>query len=202
MIGRRELLGIGSAALVSCARSDGAYFGSTDPPKARRLVHTLPGEIETLDPAKSTTSTEFWVIPALLEGLIQYHPEYSKLHYAETVMKPAYDWLDKLQNCTSYQQALDSGYSVPVNKSTGTVNDPYFLLTGTTADKDTIDHELYQSITYKDTTITIWQIANSSVLCNTTDSAHRMGRTTVIGADGFCRDRSTDRCSISTRHRP
>jgi len=75
MIGRRELLGIGSAALVSCARSDGAYFGSTDPPKARRLVHTLPGEIETLDPAKSTTSTEFWVIPALFEGLIQYHPE-------------------------------------------------------------------------------------------------------------------------------
>ncbi|MGN6266192.1 MAG: RHS repeat-associated core domain-containing protein [Ginsengibacter sp.] len=118
-------------------------------------------------------------------SLIQYHPEYSKLHYAETVMKPAYDWLDKLQNCTSYQQALDSGYSVPVNKSTGTVNDPYFLLTGTTADKDTIDHELYQSITYKDTTITIWQIANSSVLCNTTDSAHRMGCIMQTRADGL-----------------
>jgi ABC-type oligopeptide transport system substrate-binding subunit len=74
MIGRRQLLGIGSAALVSCARSDGAYFGSTDPPKTRRLVHTLEGEIETLDPAKSTASQEFWVIPALFEGLTQYHP--------------------------------------------------------------------------------------------------------------------------------
>ena len=29
---------------------------------------------ETLDPALSTGSSEFWVIPALLEGLTQYHP--------------------------------------------------------------------------------------------------------------------------------
>ena len=74
MIGRRELLGIGSAALASCARSDSAYFGSTDAPKARRLVHTLAGEPDTLDPAKSTGGYEFYVIPALFEGLTQYHP--------------------------------------------------------------------------------------------------------------------------------
>jgi ABC-type oligopeptide transport system substrate-binding subunit len=75
MIGRRTLLGLAPAALVSCARSEGAYFGSTVAPKTRRLVHTLGGEIETLDPAKSTTSHESWVIPALFEGLTQYHPE-------------------------------------------------------------------------------------------------------------------------------
>jgi ABC-type oligopeptide transport system substrate-binding subunit len=75
MIGRRTLLGLAPAALVSCARSEGAYFGSTVPPRTARLVHTLPGEVETLDPAKSTASQEFWVIPALFEGLTQYHPE-------------------------------------------------------------------------------------------------------------------------------
>jgi oligopeptide transport system substrate-binding protein len=37
-------------------------------------VHTLPVEPESLDPALSTGSSEFWVIPALLEGLTQYHP--------------------------------------------------------------------------------------------------------------------------------
>lgn len=117
-------------------------------------------------------------------SLIQYHPEYSKLHYAETVMKPAYDWLDNLQNCTSYQQAVDSGYTIPEN-STGTVNDPYFLLTGTAADKDTIQQQLYTGISYKGTSPTIWQIANSSVLCNTTDSAHQMACILKTSKDGL-----------------
>src|SRR6266849_8351872 len=75
MIGRRVLLGLAPAALVSCARSEGAYFGRTILPQTRRLVHTLGGEIESLDPAKSTGSHEFYVIPALFEGLTQYHPE-------------------------------------------------------------------------------------------------------------------------------
>src|SRR5437764_12299364 len=75
MIARRELLGIGPAALLSCARSDGHYFGRTAVPQARRLVHTLPGNIDTLDPAKSFGSWEFYVIPALFEGLVQPHPE-------------------------------------------------------------------------------------------------------------------------------
>ena len=74
MIGRRELLGIGSAALASCNRSDGAYFGSTVPPRTAKLVHSLPGEPDTLDPAKSSGGYEFYVIPAMFEGLTQYHP--------------------------------------------------------------------------------------------------------------------------------
>jgi ABC-type oligopeptide transport system substrate-binding subunit len=74
MIARRELLGIGSAAMLSCARSDGAYFGSIVPPKTNRLVHTLPGEVETLDPAKYAGDWGSYVIPALFEGLTEYHP--------------------------------------------------------------------------------------------------------------------------------
>jgi oligopeptide transport system substrate-binding protein len=72
---RREMLALGAAGgLMSCAQSRGEYFGSTAIPGSRRLVHTLPGEPETLDPALSTGSHEFWVLPALLEGLTQYHP--------------------------------------------------------------------------------------------------------------------------------
>ena len=74
MIGRRELLGIGSAALACCARSESGYFGSTMRPRTARLVHTLGGEPESLDPAKSSGGYEFYVIPAMFEGLTQYHP--------------------------------------------------------------------------------------------------------------------------------
>jgi ABC-type oligopeptide transport system substrate-binding subunit len=75
MIDRRTILGLAPAVVASCARSEGAYFGSTALRQTRRLVHTLGGEIESLDPAKSTGSWEFYVIPALFEGLTQYHPE-------------------------------------------------------------------------------------------------------------------------------
>ena len=71
---RREVLVLGAGGLISCAPSPGAYFGNTAPPHSRTLVHTLPVEPESLDPALSTGSSEFWVIPALLEGLTQYHP--------------------------------------------------------------------------------------------------------------------------------
>src|SRR6185503_19305836 len=71
---RREVLALGAGGLASCMPTRTEYFGSTALPPARLLVHTLPGEPETLDPALSTGSMEFWVIPALLEGLTQYHP--------------------------------------------------------------------------------------------------------------------------------
>ena len=70
MIGRRALLGFAPAAMFSCSRSTGAYFGKTALPQSRKLVHTLGGEMESLDPAKSTGSWEYYVIPALFEGLV------------------------------------------------------------------------------------------------------------------------------------
>src|SRR5262245_19710875 len=75
MIARRALLAAGPLLLASCARSEGSYFGSTVPPKKGKLVHILNGEIDTLDAAKSIGSYEFYVMPALFEGLTQYHPE-------------------------------------------------------------------------------------------------------------------------------
>src|SRR5690348_6341340 len=73
-ISRREVMALGAGGLVSCAAPPGAYFGNTALPPGRILVHGLQGEPQTLDPALSTGSMEFYVIPALLEGLTQYHP--------------------------------------------------------------------------------------------------------------------------------
>jgi hypothetical protein len=54
MIARRALLSVGPAALVSCAKADGEYFGTTVAPEKSSLTHTLGGEPESLDPALST----------------------------------------------------------------------------------------------------------------------------------------------------
>ena len=47
-------------------------------PRTARLVHTLAGEPDTLDPPKSSGGYEFYVIPAMFEGLTQYHPRLPK----------------------------------------------------------------------------------------------------------------------------
>ena len=79
MIARREFLALGAGGMAACTQARGEYFGSTEPPSTSRLVHTLGGEPDTLDPAKSAGGMEFWVIPALLEGLTQYHPRRPEL---------------------------------------------------------------------------------------------------------------------------
>src|SRR3954454_13327123 len=71
---RREVLALGAAGLAGCAPSGAGYFGKTVLPPSKTLTHTLPGEPDTLDPALSNGSNEFWVIPALLEGLTQIQP--------------------------------------------------------------------------------------------------------------------------------
>src|SRR5215471_3630447 len=73
-IRRREILALGAGGLVSCASPASGYFGNTALPPEGVLVHGLQGEPQTLDPALSTGSMEFFVIPALLEGLTQFHP--------------------------------------------------------------------------------------------------------------------------------
>ena len=118
------------------------------------------------------------------ESLINYHPEYSKLRYAETTMRPAYDWLDLLQNNTSYAAAVSNNM---VNLS---VADPYFNLAGTALDKDRLNHYLSVGLSYSTSTTppgagpSLWRIANASVLCSTKDSAGKfacMMQTTAGG---------------------
>jgi hypothetical protein len=106
-------------------------------------------------------------------SLIKYHPEYTKLQFAEGELWRAFNWLDNVQNCITYQTAVDSNFINPVRNSTSTINDPYFLKPNTTADKNAIDNKLYSSISTSGNGPSIWQIANSTVLCKTVDSAHK-----------------------------
>lgn len=106
MIARRELLGLGSAAFASCARSDTTYFGNTAVPATASLVHILNGDIDTLDPARSVGSYEFYVAPAVLEGLTQYHPE------SATPMAALATHYEANADCTEYRFYL-RGHPAP-----------------------------------------------------------------------------------------
>ena len=74
MIGRRELLGIGSAALASCGERE-RYFGNSTPPHTQTLVYEIGGEPSSLDPATSLDGFEFYVMPAIFEGLVSRDPD-------------------------------------------------------------------------------------------------------------------------------
>jgi len=74
MIRRREFLALSGAGFVSCSQPRSEYFGNTEPPTSAKLVHSLPAEPATLDPAKSGEDIESYVVPALFEGLTLYHP--------------------------------------------------------------------------------------------------------------------------------
>jgi oligopeptide transport system substrate-binding protein len=68
-------LAIASALMTPGCTTDSRYFGRTIPPTEQRLVFENASEPETLDPAKTTYSGEVTILPALFEGLVQYHPE-------------------------------------------------------------------------------------------------------------------------------
>jgi ABC-type oligopeptide transport system substrate-binding subunit len=72
-ISRRALLTGGPLALGACGTMDGAYFGKTDPPSSQRLVYLI-NEPDSLDPAKVTGGDESFIVPALFEGLTNFHP--------------------------------------------------------------------------------------------------------------------------------
>jgi len=74
MIGRRELLGIGSAALASCGGHE-RYFGKSTPPPTQTLVYETGGEPSSLDPATCVGNTESYVMPAIFECLVSQHPD-------------------------------------------------------------------------------------------------------------------------------
>jgi RHS repeat-associated protein len=100
-------------------------------------------------------------------SLIKYHPEYSKLKFAEENLKRVYDWADNVNAVICYNRAVDSNFVNPL------ISDPYFLLPGTQQDKDTLQHYLFTGLSYNTTSPSIWKLANSAVLCATVDSVNK-----------------------------
>ncbi|MBN9384681.1 MAG: hypothetical protein J0H74_28260 [Chitinophagaceae bacterium] len=119
-------------------------------------------------------------------NLIYYHPEYSRLRYAETTMASSYDWLDKVLRCSTFQEASGKGYLDPLS------SDPYFNYNSNQgyvpADRSAMVNYLNNSVNPNVTTgYTIWQIANASALVDTTLPQYLkllfMGRISRIGID-------------------
>ncbi len=109
-------------------------------------------------------------------SLIKYHPEYSKLVFAETYLKSSYDWLDKVQSCETYAAASSAGYINPTNNSSivpypTSGGDPFFAIAGNSALKAKMDSIIINAFSAGGPSI--WQIANSTVLCATKDSLEK-----------------------------
>ncbi len=95
---------------------------------------------------------------------IVYHPEYSKLHFAETTLASSFAWLDNVLNCNSYQTALTNGYLSPLT------NDPYFTFNSNQgyvpADKTTMAGYLTSKLNPSSpSNNSIWLLVNSTALC-------------------------------------
>ena len=72
-IHRRTIL-TAPLVFVACGKGEEVYFGKPEPPNTQRVGSALDNEPGSLDPAKTTGGLEFYVIPALFEGLTVYHP--------------------------------------------------------------------------------------------------------------------------------
>ena len=104
------------------------------------------------------------------EQLIYYHPEYAKLHFAETNLTSTYAYLDGMLQCTTWAQAAANGYTTPMT------HDPYFVNNYTPADVTTMNQDLIKYIgtppsgqqSSNNIEISIWRIANGLALCDST----------------------------------
>lgn len=97
--------------------------------------------------------------------LIWYHPEYPRLHYAETNLAPSFTWLDNVQQCNTYAAASSAGYLTPLT------SDPYFVNRYVVADYDTMSNYLSTSVNMRNTGgFNIWRMANGLALQDTTQS--------------------------------
>ena len=118
-------------------------------------------------------------------SLIKYHPEYSKLQIAEGVLRRSYEWLDSLQAIDIYSTAHSNGFDNPLAlPSSSSHPDPFFLISGNSAYRDTLDKRIRNGIIIGSglsaSGPTIWQLANSAVLCAGVDSANKPACTMAL----------------------
>jgi YD repeat-containing protein len=103
------------------------------------------------------------------KSLIYYHPEYTKLQYAEGSLKTSFDWLDKVLACNSYDAAVSLGATNPMS------NDPYFLNNFVPQDVTDMQRYLTNYIGAQSSNPSIWRLANGIILCATVPENQRMG---------------------------
>jgi RHS repeat-associated protein len=145
--------------------ASGAYHNDANRPDT--LIYPL-GDSTNLTVLNAISPDSFATIfnTDWAEQLIVYHPEYKKLHFAETQLASEFAWIDTVMQITSEDTAYAHGYLTPLT------SDPYFSANSNTgvvpSDRDTMSRRLFNSISAKvNSTFSIWQLANGAVLIDT-----------------------------------
>lgn len=153
-----------------------------------------PGGIDTAVSVLNSISTDSFATifnPDWAEQLIVYHPEYKKLHFAETVLQHEFAWLDTVMQVSSQDSASAHGYLTPLT------SDPYFTANSNTgvvpADRDTMARRIFHTINPRSSAgLSIWQLANGSVLVDTAiPQPHRDTLISFLSDSGIDRSAST-----------
>src|SRR5215468_8011378 len=61
-------------ALTGCT-GNSRYFGNPRPPSGQRLSYSIYTDVETLDPGRTAGGPDGYIILAMFEGLVAYHPQ-------------------------------------------------------------------------------------------------------------------------------
>jgi len=96
--------------------------------------------LDTISPSVYTAlATNTWP-----QSLVYYHPEFSKLQFAEQNLQSSYNWLDNVQGTDKYSIALSKGYTDPLNASgTNILNaDPFFAIPANASIKTTMSNKI------------------------------------------------------------
>ena len=70
----RRTIYAGGLLLAGCKTAASAYFGKTEPPSEQRLIYIVGGEPAALDPTTGSWGWDAYIVPAMFEGLTNYHP--------------------------------------------------------------------------------------------------------------------------------
>ena len=108
-------------------------------------------------------------------SLIKFHPEYTKLQIAEGVLRRSYEWLDSMQLMDNYSIAHSLGFDNPLAlPASSSHRDPFFDIAANASEKDTLDKRIRVNVDALGTSsgASIWQIANSTIICASADSLH------------------------------
>lgn len=155
------------------ARADTPYYRHPKPETGGLFYYLENGQVDSaihfVDTTghpylQSASNSSFASLfqPSWAASLIKYHPEYSKLHFAETTLKSSYDWLDSVLNCNTYAKAAQKGYLTPLT------SDPYMVNHYVQDHVDTMQKYLYIRMGRVGNP-SMWRLANGNALCGGAD---------------------------------
>jgi RHS repeat-associated protein len=133
-------------------------FGNTD-----ELIHTTPAVLPTM--LAGDFEQQFqdnWA-----EQLLPYHPEYNRLTFVETNLKPSYNWMHTFFAVQTYAQAVTEGY-IFTSETGLAAKDPFFALSTAVSKKELMEDWL---VTDYAGGRSLWQYAYYQAICQRTPGA-------------------------------